>query len=435
MSYRLKCVVKTDEESKLVTLIMEEGNQYPVGRESTWFQIKTSSVSRIHFHFAAKKGRLYVIDNKSKNGLYLNGKTVESQKIQEGDIIKFGSCKIRVLRIEAPEHSKSTLSRSQSRSDSIIPPADSQIETPAPPPPRLSDISIGGDEEEEDRHTIALDTVLRFPHEGFKIFKQFARGPKVFFEELTLTGEIPTCLMILAAITVVISAFKAMVNPSDDGFLMQTVWAVLLTELGVVLLAVLLHLAKPFMQAEGEFIYYLRFFTTLWILFFPLGVLTAFGFAFAILFVMLAFGAGIYGFILAFHPRPERAVVIFGALLIATLFTGLGIFQSSIERKTVKQRGVASVDATRTKCEPNWEKYKQGLKQATVATGKNGRDAFINQLYETVQDRSRYIESQGGENVLLEKARRDPAMRAAAERLLLDYKCGKEFLAKTLLNE
>src|SRR4051812_29095827 len=84
------------------SLNLEEGSKFTLGRGTPGIgaELNHPTVSTAHCHLHIKDGVLHVMDNKSRNGTRLNGKTIQSQPVRVGDMLQLGVCQLEFL--EAP---------------------------------------------------------------------------------------------------------------------------------------------------------------------------------------------------------------------------------------------------------------------------------------------------------------------------------------------
>ncbi len=73
-----------------------------LGRSSgVGISLRETGISRHHARFMVNSGKVKLEDLKSTNGSYLNGRPVTTSKLQDGDNLQFGSCRL-VFRTDRP---------------------------------------------------------------------------------------------------------------------------------------------------------------------------------------------------------------------------------------------------------------------------------------------------------------------------------------------
>ncbi|HBC86036.1 MAG TPA: hypothetical protein DCZ94_03690 [Lentisphaeria bacterium] len=90
------------------------------GKPNTWFQldsdlinvgraessdivIQSSKVSRNHCHISKDNNGWSIIDDNSKNGVFVNGKKMKKRILCEGDIIRIGTIELIYINNRKPE--------------------------------------------------------------------------------------------------------------------------------------------------------------------------------------------------------------------------------------------------------------------------------------------------------------------------------------------
>ena len=78
------------------SLNLEEGSKFTLGRGTPGIgaELNHPTVSTAHCHLTIKDGVLHVMDNKSRNGTKLNGKSLQSSGVRVGDMLQLGVCQI-----------------------------------------------------------------------------------------------------------------------------------------------------------------------------------------------------------------------------------------------------------------------------------------------------------------------------------------------------
>ncbi|MCB1197526.1 MAG: FHA domain-containing protein [Bdellovibrionota bacterium] len=90
-----------------VTLTVIEGEDYQktmqmtspvltIGRKNCEFRLNDTKVSTLHAHIEIHGENVFVIDQNSRNGITLNGETVEKAKLNDLDVIEIGFSKIQI---------------------------------------------------------------------------------------------------------------------------------------------------------------------------------------------------------------------------------------------------------------------------------------------------------------------------------------------------
>ena len=83
-------------ELKLQSLTLKEyalgnGAKLAIGRHpASEIVLDDMSVSRLHATIEVQGRKLFVFDNRSKNGIIVNGKKVQSAQLKHGDIVRVG---------------------------------------------------------------------------------------------------------------------------------------------------------------------------------------------------------------------------------------------------------------------------------------------------------------------------------------------------------
>ncbi|NLK07660.1 MAG: DUF3662 and FHA domain-containing protein [Firmicutes bacterium] len=102
-SLRVQSVGKRNAQAGLVVLEgPDQGRQWAldlkptgVGRgKNQYIQLKDPGVSRQHAVIRWTRGRYWIEDNNSKNGLSINGHKVTKAILTDGDIVQLGGCKL-----------------------------------------------------------------------------------------------------------------------------------------------------------------------------------------------------------------------------------------------------------------------------------------------------------------------------------------------------
>ena len=77
-----------------------EGDYFTIGRsQSCDLVLNRQDVSRLHCHLTEREGHLYVVDNQSTNGSFINGLQVsDEQELLHGDILSVANTDIRIIQ-------------------------------------------------------------------------------------------------------------------------------------------------------------------------------------------------------------------------------------------------------------------------------------------------------------------------------------------------
>ena len=95
---RLILLLKTSAP-KLIDL---KADRTLIGREvDNDVQIDRPRISRHHAELLVEGGTIWVRDLNSSNGTFVNGRQVQRQALQHGDVLRMGDCDIRVLTRDA----------------------------------------------------------------------------------------------------------------------------------------------------------------------------------------------------------------------------------------------------------------------------------------------------------------------------------------------
>jgi hypothetical protein len=94
------CLAFQDDDGKVVSFAIERG-WTRIGRSpNADLRLDDPSVSRRHALIVAESGKpLRVLDDRSLNGVFLNGKTVEFAPLQDGDELAIGHYSLYVLKL------------------------------------------------------------------------------------------------------------------------------------------------------------------------------------------------------------------------------------------------------------------------------------------------------------------------------------------------
>lgn len=92
-------LARRDDDGKIVTFAIERG-WTRIGRSvAADLRLDDPSVSRRHALIVAEPGRgLRVLDDRSLNGVFLNGETVEWGRLQDGDELAIGRFSLYALK-------------------------------------------------------------------------------------------------------------------------------------------------------------------------------------------------------------------------------------------------------------------------------------------------------------------------------------------------
>lgn len=74
-----------------------EDTPFIIGRdEDADMKLSDESVSRFHATIIYENGFLYISDQSSSNGTYLNGRRIQKERLKDKDILRMGDTTIRV---------------------------------------------------------------------------------------------------------------------------------------------------------------------------------------------------------------------------------------------------------------------------------------------------------------------------------------------------
>jgi pSer/pThr/pTyr-binding forkhead associated (FHA) protein len=90
--------------SELVALPLHPGSITRIGRGlSADVHIDDASVSRRHARVVERSGRLWLLDDRSMNGSWVNGKRVDAAILSHGDEIVLGRVVLRYVEVAADQ--------------------------------------------------------------------------------------------------------------------------------------------------------------------------------------------------------------------------------------------------------------------------------------------------------------------------------------------
>jgi pSer/pThr/pTyr-binding forkhead associated (FHA) protein len=92
----------TEEAGELVLFALgeREGQSLHIGRSpASDIQLDDSSVSRRHAVIAHRAGRAVLLDDRSLNGIYVNGQRVSEAALKDGDWIAIGHVSLRYVEV------------------------------------------------------------------------------------------------------------------------------------------------------------------------------------------------------------------------------------------------------------------------------------------------------------------------------------------------
>jgi pSer/pThr/pTyr-binding forkhead associated (FHA) protein len=89
-----------DGELVLFALGEREGQSLHIGRSpASDIQLEDPSVSRRHAVIAHRSGRAVLLDDRSLNGIYVNGQRVSESVLRDGDWIAIGHVSLRYVEV------------------------------------------------------------------------------------------------------------------------------------------------------------------------------------------------------------------------------------------------------------------------------------------------------------------------------------------------
>jgi pSer/pThr/pTyr-binding forkhead associated (FHA) protein len=92
-------ILRTDRPQPALTFRLGPGTVKTVGRAiRADFIVDAALVSRIHCRITAGDEKLEVVDLKSTNGTYVNGRRVQRAELQIGDRLRVGRVELVVTR-------------------------------------------------------------------------------------------------------------------------------------------------------------------------------------------------------------------------------------------------------------------------------------------------------------------------------------------------
>jgi pSer/pThr/pTyr-binding forkhead associated (FHA) protein len=90
--------------SELTALPLHPGANTKIGRGlSADVHIDDASVSRRHARIVERSGRAWLLDDRSMNGTYVNGKRVDAAILSNGDEIVLGRVTLRFVEVAAEQ--------------------------------------------------------------------------------------------------------------------------------------------------------------------------------------------------------------------------------------------------------------------------------------------------------------------------------------------
>jgi pSer/pThr/pTyr-binding forkhead associated (FHA) protein len=92
----------TEEGGELVLYALgeREGQSLHIGRSpASDIQLEDQSVSRRHAVLAHRDGRTLLLDDRSLNGIYVNGRRVGEAVLNDGDVIAIGHVSLRYVEV------------------------------------------------------------------------------------------------------------------------------------------------------------------------------------------------------------------------------------------------------------------------------------------------------------------------------------------------
>lgn len=283
MAARFKLKVTGPHTEAELTLTIGEGEKHFFGRTPEGIILPDSSISREHGYFIFEDHLLFVVDNKSRNGIFVNGQRVAKATCEVDQVISVPPFDMKVLSIDLDatnidvQEDKIELlladTKPRVESSDLLKPSKSFVEgedlkvlkstapkviAPEPEPPKSQPGPV-----------FDLDEV-RYPIRFYRdLFELMILKPKFFFEGQHFRGELVYSLLWLLGLSGVSASFNLLTIlfwgekffdltlPMEFAyFAVQWLWGVL-WPMGFA--AMVLGL-KQFLGVRGRFHHFLRFF-------------------------------------------------------------------------------------------------------------------------------------------------------------------------------
>lgn len=308
-AFNFKFRLVSDGRNEEYEVLLLDQQPYTIGRQGSGLQLFDPSVSRVHCHFVLEDGKVFVGDNGSMNGTYLEGQKLDKKKeVKKGSQIQMGVYGVQVL--ETPDSLREAIEPPKSTRPEKIKIAGPANSFASPNSVVVDHLSYRFD----DLKDFYLQAIF-YPFDFFAK-TQFRGDPKrslAFIAGSFLVGHGLTSLHIMR---------WSLTGATDAGLVFNIVvgtivWVLLSTIMSVAFtfgLAVLLDRLHAVLDTEATTPEYLRFFAYASLLFMlgqALIALTA-GFA-ALIVVLLMLGWCIYGMLRVFKPQPgPMALTVIG---------------------------------------------------------------------------------------------------------------------------
>ena len=344
--------IETDgQKSYAKSLYLSEGKPEFIGRGSEWLTLSVASVSRKHCSFFVEGGSLFLLDEGSSHGTFVNEYRIQTKTVLKvGDQIKVGKVKLKLKKFELSMGAGPVASvkpASGARQLGGVKPtaknAVASVEMATAPshtadyvvqPIHSSAHSLGGP---VGGGTFGgkweLGQLVKDPGRWLEFFREGIKSPKEFFENLNLNGSMGLAygvLAISALVQGVLSFFfiPAMMMPLRTSVLMAQVLGGLLFPLaftgGLVLF-------KNLIDSEARFSHFLCFGALIVLALFPVIILTPMLPMMGLVWILIL-GWWIFGFSVRFRVSILKAIVIPAIISIAlgigslgaSMFFGLG---------------------------------------------------------------------------------------------------------------
>src|SRR3989344_4463281 len=91
---KIRIALTLNKQTTYHGLELSDGKPGIIGRESTWLVVASPMASRKHCALAIEQGKLYVIDQQSTSGTYVNSERVEKRELRVGDILQIGEARL-----------------------------------------------------------------------------------------------------------------------------------------------------------------------------------------------------------------------------------------------------------------------------------------------------------------------------------------------------
>ncbi|MEQ1875019.1 MAG: FHA domain-containing protein [Bdellovibrionia bacterium] len=288
-------------------MLLLDQQPYLIGRQGSGLQLFDPSVSRIHCYFVLEGDRVYVGDEGSMNGTYIEGGRVSKKEIFKGTLIQMGVYNVQILDtpqslyVENPPQDKA---KEPEKLNVFANPV-----VPQTPPPF-------------DGMPFSLEEILFF-------FQQAFFYPHKFFRETRFRGRMTESLTVIAAglfcghlFAVTRTLYYLISGGVDPSLFFRVLFGTFALVLISTSFSVLFTLGLSFvldrlhsiLETGATLSQYLRFFAYAAVIFAALQLVSALTLGFLqIIVTMFLVGWVTFGLIRAFDPNPAPMV---GAVLL-----------------------------------------------------------------------------------------------------------------------